>query len=384
MKKFFLNIKLPGVFIAFAVIMLGACKKDAVIKSVVADGPAPKAAFTNTSGSLFITFTNGSTNIQSAYWQFGDGSTSSNLSPTHTYAVAGKYTVTLKVVSEAGYVDVAAKSVIAAIPAVAAFSSATAFGLHTIFTNVSTSVDSNAVAPFMWDFGDGTTATAKNPDHKFPAYGTYNVKLTITGLLGDIATVTHAVTVENNNLIKGGDMESTASPYWQILSSQNNIPPVFGFTSTKPNTGYDGCLRFPSFANSGGSSNELIYQAVAVTAGKQYKLSAQVKLPSGGKQCYLQFYISTNASSWNENNGTPPTQLFLSLNTWHGWSSTAIDGDMLNSVLSNGSYGPGAAAGGIYTATTTGTIYIGIQAGTWQGSSNGDFLVDNVSFVQIN
>lgn len=382
--KLLLNIKLPGVFIAFAVITLVSCKKDAIIKSVVADGPKPVAVFTSTSGSLAVTFTNGSTNVQSAYWQFGDGSTSSNLSPTHIYAVAGKYTVTLKVVSEAGYADIVAKGVIAAVPAVAAFSSAISFGLNTIFTNGSTSVDSNAVTPFVWDFGDGTTSTAKNPDHKFPAYGTYNVKLTVTGLLGDIASVMHTVTIIDNNLLKGGDMEATASQYWQILSSQNNIPPVFGYSGAKPTTGYDGCLRFPSFSNSSGSSNELIYQGVSVTAGKQYKFSAQVKLPSGGKQCYLQVYISTSASTWNENGGVSPTQLFLSFNTWHGWSSTAVNGDLLTAVLSNGSYGPGAAAGGIYTATTTGVIYLGIQAGTWQGSSNGDFLVDNVSFVQIN
>ena len=180
-------------------------------------------------------------------------------------------------------------------------------------------------------------------------------------------------------------MEATASQYWKILSSQAGLPIVFGYTGAKPASGYDGCLRFPSFTNTGGSTNELIYQAVSVTAGKQYKLSAQVKLPAGAKNCYLQFYISNDANTWNENNGNPPTQLFMSLNTWHGWSSSvAVDGDMLTTVLSNGSYGPGAAAGGIYTATITGTIYIGIQAGTWQGSSNGDFFVDNVSFVQVN
>lgn len=382
--QFFSNIKSLNVFIAMVIITLGACKKDPSFKTAVVEGLKPTADFANTTGSLAVTFTNASKNVQSSYWQFGDGDTSSSVSPVHTYSVTGKYTVQLKVVSEAGYADVISKSIIVAVPAIASFNSATSFGTNIIFTNTSTSVDTTLSVPYYWDFGDGTTGVGKNPDHKFSNYGTYNVKLRVIGLLGDTAYVTKAVTVVDDNLLKGGDMEATASPYWLVLSSQKGITPVYGYTGAKPSGGYDGCIRFPSFTNTGGSTNELIYQGVSVTAGKQYKLSAQVKLPSGGKQCYLQFYISTNASTWNENNGVSPTQLFLSFNTWHGWNSAAIDGDLLTAAVSNGSYGPGAAAGGIYTATATGTIYIGIQAGTWQGYSNGDFLVDNVRFVQIN
>lgn len=40
-------------------------------------------------------FTNVSTNATSWFWNFGDGGTSSNLSPGHTYATPGTYTVTL-------------------------------------------------------------------------------------------------------------------------------------------------------------------------------------------------------------------------------------------------------------------------------------------------
>ncbi|MBR4199498.1 MAG: T9SS type A sorting domain-containing protein [Bacteroidales bacterium] len=40
------------------------------------------------------------------------------------------------------------------------------------FTNNSQKADS-----YLWDFADGTTDTATNPTHAFPAQGTYNVKL---------------------------------------------------------------------------------------------------------------------------------------------------------------------------------------------------------------
>lgn len=41
-----------------------------------------------------------------------------------------------------------------------------------MFTNLSQKADS-----YLWDFADGTTDTAANPTHLFPAQGTYNVKL---------------------------------------------------------------------------------------------------------------------------------------------------------------------------------------------------------------
>ena len=42
-------------------------------------------------------YINNITNIQSVLWNFGDGQTSTELEPTHTYAAAGTYTVTLEV-----------------------------------------------------------------------------------------------------------------------------------------------------------------------------------------------------------------------------------------------------------------------------------------------
>ncbi len=45
----------------------------------------------------FTTFSASFTNIQSVLWHFGDSQTSTELNPTHTYASAGTYTVTLEV-----------------------------------------------------------------------------------------------------------------------------------------------------------------------------------------------------------------------------------------------------------------------------------------------
>lgn len=378
MKRLYISFL---ILLPLATVMFTACDKDQSVPSVVVDGPKPKAAFTNSAGALQVAFTNTTTDGETYYWQFGDGSSSTEKSPVHTYAISGKYTVKLKTKSAAGYMDTISKVVPAASAAVADFSVASSFVPYVVFNNNSTAAD-----VVSWDFGDNTTSTEMSPTHKFPALGNYTVKLTVTGLLGDVVTTTKTVSVVDYNLLKGGDMEAGAAAFWTSWSSQNNNPPVFGYTTDKPKAGYDASLRFPSFSNSGGSTNQLIYQAVQVEAGSQYKLSAQIKLPAGGSQEYLQFYISKDANTWVED-GTANANHFLALNSWHGWgglnNSTAIDGDLAKAVSQNGMYGFGATTGGVYTATFTGTVYIGIQAGTWQGKSNGDVLIDNVSFVKL-
>jgi len=262
-----------------------------------------------------------------------------------------------------------------AAPATASFTTAN-FNLQTAFVNTSTATDSVG-----WDFGDNTAAvSALSPVHSYAAAGTYTVTLTVHGLAGNTVTSTQSITVSNNNLLKGGTFETGDNQFWTEWASQKNNPPQYGFTTNSPTGSIGGCLRFPSFSN-GAGFNELIYQPVQVTAGKQYQLSALVKLPAG-KQDYLQLYITTDPNTWVE-----PNQTFLSLNAWHGWGTTAltvaVDGNIAQLVPQYGSYGFGGTTSGVYTATTTGAIYIGIQAGCYAGASNGDFLLDNMSFVQL-
>jgi hypothetical protein len=38
-----------------------------------------------------------------------------------------------------------------------------------------------AVTAWLWDFGDGTTSTEQNPSHSYMTFGSYTVKLTVTG-----------------------------------------------------------------------------------------------------------------------------------------------------------------------------------------------------------
>lgn len=74
--------------------------------------PPPIAAFTyvNIGGSLEVVFTDASERADTYAWDFGDGNTSTEASPVHTYAQGGTYTVALTVTNAAGQ-DTAQQSI---------------------------------------------------------------------------------------------------------------------------------------------------------------------------------------------------------------------------------------------------------------------------------
>lgn len=58
-------------------------------------GPSPSAGFDMSMDGLTITFTNTTVNGQTYLWEFGDGNTSTEQNPTHTYATGGIYDIKL-------------------------------------------------------------------------------------------------------------------------------------------------------------------------------------------------------------------------------------------------------------------------------------------------
>lgn len=64
--------------------------------------PQPTASFDYEADGLEVTFTNKSTNATSYEWDFGDGQTSTEQSPVHTYEAFGVYTVQLTATGNGG------------------------------------------------------------------------------------------------------------------------------------------------------------------------------------------------------------------------------------------------------------------------------------------
>jgi PKD repeat protein len=82
----------------------GACavKVETVTVTVAAPPVAPVAAFAATPTDLSVAFTDQSTGATSWVWDFGDGGSSTDQSPTYVYAAAGTYTVKLTVTGPGG------------------------------------------------------------------------------------------------------------------------------------------------------------------------------------------------------------------------------------------------------------------------------------------
>ena len=144
---------------------------------LVADFSANPTAGT---APLSASFSDLSTGAPSSWlWEFGDGGTSASQNPTHEYAYAGAYTVSLTVSSPAGQNTVTKTDFVTAIepPPVADFVAAPTSGeepLTVAFSDLSTGEPTS----WAWSFGDGATSTSRNPTHEYRDAGSYTVSLT--------------------------------------------------------------------------------------------------------------------------------------------------------------------------------------------------------------
>lgn len=157
----------------------------------------PTAAPTSAVDELTVVFEANATASQSVSWDFGDGNTSSELNPTHTYTMEGDYEVTLTVSSECG--DVTQTIAVSAYePVTAGFTSdetVTCEGATIVYENMS----STNTSSLLWTFegGNPATSTAASPAVTYEMAGSYSVSLQVSNpLYDDVVTVDQYVVVQ--------------------------------------------------------------------------------------------------------------------------------------------------------------------------------------------
>lgn len=122
----------------------------------------------------------------SYFWQMGDGQTSTEFSPAHTYSqittIDTIFTIKLIATSTYGCVDTLVKQITVFSKPIASFI-ASPKTLQLPDTTVSiTNNSSIGNWQYSWDFGDGTKSELKHPNvHHYNFYGTYKIKLIVTG-----------------------------------------------------------------------------------------------------------------------------------------------------------------------------------------------------------
>lgn len=132
-------------------------------------------------------FTDHSIGADEYTWSYGDGGTSTIPSPSHTYAAAGTYTVTLTVKNLITGCEHTKTAQVTVADEDAIFS-ANLTQLCKNNATTFTAVTNGGIANFDWDFGDGTTATGLSVQHTYPLVGNYTVKLVVTDVVGCVYT----------------------------------------------------------------------------------------------------------------------------------------------------------------------------------------------------
>ena len=144
-----------------------------------------------------IEFTNSSTGADEYLWDFGDGTTSTEFEPTHTYSDTGTYTVTL--IAVPGFV--CADTFIATIKIYNVLTADYDFtagcsGTPVVFTDLSNSTEAGIIDSWTWNFADGFSSTEQNPEHEYADGGTYTVILTVTTDKGCESIISYDILVE--------------------------------------------------------------------------------------------------------------------------------------------------------------------------------------------
>jgi PKD repeat protein len=171
-------------------------------------------------------------------WAFGDGATSSEQNPSHTYG-AGSFTWTLTVAIEDKTCTQTGTVVVSEPCALACTASATpAAGvapLEVVFAATATATNCTGTPTFAWVFGDGGTSSEQNPSHTYAAPGSYPWTLTAT-VEGRNCTQAGTVTVAAPCTLS---CEASAAP------DHGNAPLQVAFTSTVTP---ENCAGAPSYA----------------------------------------------------------------------------------------------------------------------------------------
>ena len=202
-----------------------ACGVDsscALINVIICSNP--NATFTETNNDPSFDFTDGSTTTGTVTyaWDFGDGNTSVQQNPTHTYVDNGTYTVWLTITDDCGVDSVSMMVTVnnGCTDPVADFTQSGSEPTFT-FTDASTSITNTT---YSWDMGDGTTYATQDVTHTYTANNTYTVTLTVTDDCGT-HTTTQTVTVSTIGLLdlEGAVFVAYPNPANDILKIQSGI-----------------------------------------------------------------------------------------------------------------------------------------------------------------
>jgi PKD repeat protein len=158
--------------------------------------------FTNTlSGTFIYNGTPSINEITSMQWSFGDGNSSNQFNPSHTYLAYGTYQVCLEIRTKDNCTSQFCREVVVQqnVKCTAAFIFNETGNPGEVFFNNQSTTSEGTITSWQWSFGDGGTSNQQHPVHKFPCDKEYLVTLTIRTSTGCTSNLTFPVVVTSYN-----------------------------------------------------------------------------------------------------------------------------------------------------------------------------------------
>lgn len=177
---------------------------DSLIKPAYITIVTPHADF-NMSDSvsscppLIVSFNNTSTNYTSLNWDFGDGSSTQVINPSHFYATAGTFIITLTITSPGGCTDIKQRQLTVRGPR-GTFTYGPLTGCNPV--QVSFTATTQDRLSLIWDYNDGNiyATTDSVVSHLYTSPGRYVPKLILIDANGCQVPITGPDTIRVNGI----------------------------------------------------------------------------------------------------------------------------------------------------------------------------------------
>jgi PKD repeat protein len=257
-------------------------------------------------------------------WDFGDGTTATGPSVTHTYAALGVYTVSLVVSdpSEASVPATLAVSVDNRAPVASAGGPYS--GLHgaaiAFDATASSDADGDALT-YAWTFGDGASGSGPAPAHAYAADGTYEVTVVVSDGVDSVTASTTAVVSNAVPVARAGGpytgfknapfvLDGTASTdgngdsltyRWDFGDGTTGTGPTPSHTYDMP-PGYYAYVYYARLVVNDGTSD-----SAPVTTTVQVKDHLPVAHAGGAYTAYRSQPVTLDGSASSDEDGDPLT-----------------------------------------------------------------------------
>ena len=197
------------------------------------------------------------------YWSFNDGSSSTARNPSHAFAQAGSYSVTM-VISKGAVTDEVTR-VVSVSPSSTLSASFTVSPASPRVGEAVQFADTSVGGPtaWSWSFGDGGTSTLRNPTHTYATAGSKTVSLTAaTASTSDTETKTVTVVAQTAVIVDHASTKLANIPTTWINQAKQTLRIAYGHTShgSQLTTGMAGLIEWkgPLYAfNSTGADGAL-------------------------------------------------------------------------------------------------------------------------------